>query len=125
MLDKGLDSGTAYEILSIDIADVDVGRNIGAQLQMDQAEADKRVAQAKAEERRALAIAQEQEMKAKTQEMRAMVVSAEAEVPKALAEALKNGKMGVMDYYNMLNLQADTAMRSAIGGENIPQEDKK
>ncbi len=116
VLDKGLDSGTAYEILSIDIADVDVGRNIGAQLQMDQAEADKRVAQAKAEERRALAIAQEQEMKAKTQEMRATVIAAEAEVPKALAEALKNGKMGVMDYYNMLNLQADTAMRNTIGG---------
>ncbi len=116
VLDKGLDNGTAYEILSIDIADVDVGRNIGAQLQMDQAEADKRVAQAKAEERRALAIAQEQEMKAKTQEMRAAVVAAEAEVPKALAEALKNGKMGVMDYYNMLNLQADTAMRNTISG---------
>lgn len=117
VLEKGLDSGTAFEILSIDIADVDVGRNIGAQLQMDQAEADKRVAQAKAEERRALAIALEQEMKARTQEMRAQVLLAEAEVPKALAEALKNGKMGVMDYYNMLNLQADTAMRKAIGGE--------
>ncbi len=125
VLDKGLDKGTAYEILSIDIADVDVGRNIGAQLQMDQAEADKRVAQAKAEERRALAIAQEQEMKARTQEMRAAVVSAEAEVPKALAEALKNGKMGVMDYYNMLNLQADTAMRNSISGEVPPQSDKK
>ena len=125
VLDKGLDKGTAYEILSIDIADVDVGRNIGAQLQMDQAEADKRVAQAKAEERRALAIAQEQEMKARTQEMRAAVVSAEAEVPKALAEALKNGKMGVMDYYNMLNLQADTAMRNSISGEVTPQSDKK
>ena len=121
VLDKGLDIGTAYEILSIDIADVDVGRNIGAQLQMDQAEADKRVAQAKAEERRALAIAEEQEMKAKTQEMRALVISAEAEVPKALAEALKNGKMGVMDYYNMLNLQADTAMRNTISGESAPQ----
>ena len=121
VFDKGLDIGTAYEILSIDIADVDVGRNIGAQLQMDQAEADKRVAQAKAEERRALAIAEEQEMKAKTQEMRALVISAEAEVPKALAEALKNGKMGVMDYYNMLNLQADTAMRNTISGESAPQ----
>ena len=121
VLDKGLDIGTAYEILSIDIADVDVGRNIGAQLQMDQAEADKRVAQAKAEERRALAIAEEQEMKAKTQEMRALVISAEAEVPKALAEALKNGKMGVMDYYNMLNLQADTAMRNTISGDIAPQ----
>lgn len=126
VLDKGLDIGTAYEILSIDIADVDVGRNIGAQLQMDQAEADKRVAQAKAEERRALAIAEEQEMKAKTQEMRALVISAEAEVPKALAEALKNGKMGVMDYYNMLNLQADTAMRNTISGDIVPQDgDKK
>lgn len=117
VLEKGLDSGTAYEILSIDIADVDVGRNIGAQLQMDQAEADKRVAQAKAEERRALAVAQEQEMKARTQEMRAAVVAAEAEVPKALANALNNGKMGVMDYYNMLNLQADTAMRNGISGD--------
>ncbi|MBO5773458.1 MAG: flotillin-like FloA family protein, partial [Clostridia bacterium] len=125
VLDKGLDIGTAYEILSIDIADVDVGRNIGAQLQMDQAEADKRVAQAKAEERRALAIAEEQEMKAKTQEMRAQVVSAEAEVPRALAEALKNGKMGVMDYYNMLNLQADTAMRNTIGGESGAQNGNK
>ena len=127
VLDKGLDNGTAYEILSIDIADVDVGRNIGAQLQMDQAEADKRVAQAKAEERRALAIAEEQEMKAKTQEMRALVISAEAEVPKALAEALKSGRMGVMDYYNMLNLQADTAMRNTISGEAVPQrvEDKQ
>ncbi|MBO7156343.1 MAG: flotillin-like FloA family protein, partial [Clostridia bacterium] len=125
VLDKGLDKGTAYEILSIDIADVDVGRNIGAQLQMDQAEADKRVAQAKAEERRALAIAQEQEMKARTQEMRAAVVSAEAEVPKALAEALKNGKIGVMDYYNMLNLQADTAMRNSISGDVNPQSNKK
>lgn len=117
VLEKGLDSGTAYEILSIDIADVDVGRNIGAQLQMDQAEADKRVAQAKAEERRALAVAQEQEMKARTQEMRAAVVAAEAEVPKALANALNNGKMGVMDYYNLLNLQADTAMRNGISGD--------
>ena len=111
--------------MSIDIADVDVGRNIGAQLQMDQAEADKRVAQAKAEERRALAIAEEQEMKAKTQEMRAQVVSAEAEVPRALAEALKNGKMGVMDYYNMLNLQADTAMRNTIGAEAGAQNGNK
>ena len=114
VLDKGLDTGTAFEILSIDIADVDVGRNIGAQLQMDQAEADKRVAQAKAEERRALAVAQEQEMRAKTQEMRAEVVKAEAEVPRALAEALKSGRLGVMDYYNMLNLQADTSMSNGI-----------
>lgn len=116
VLDKGLDSGTAYEILSIDIADIDVGRNIGAQLQMDQAEADKRIAQAKAEERRALAVAREQEMKAKTQEMRASVVAAEAEVPKAISEAFRSGRLGIMDYYNMQNIQADTAMRNAIGG---------
>ena len=116
VLDKGLDSGTAYEILSIDIADIDVGRNIGAQLQIDQAEADKRIAQAKAEERRALAVAREQEMKAKTQEMRASVVAAEAEVPKAISEAFRSGRLGIMDYYNMQNIQADTAMRNAIGG---------
>lgn len=114
VLNKGLDNGTAYEILSIDIADIDVGRNVGAQLQMDQAEADKRIAQARAEERRAMAVASEQEMKAKTQEMRAFVIEAEAEVPKAMAEALKSGKLGVMDYYNMQNIQADTAMRNAI-----------
>lgn len=120
VLTKGLDSGTAFEILSIDIADVDVGRNIGAQLQMDQAEADKRIAQATAEERRALAVAQEQEMKAKTQEMRAMVVAAEAEVPKALAEALKSGRIGVMDYYNMLNIQADTDMRKSFSPDQQP-----
>ncbi len=122
VLAKGLDSGTAYEILSIDIADVDVGRNIGAQLQMDQAEADKRIAQAKAEERRAMAVASEQEMKAKTQEMRATVIQAEAEVPKAMADALRTGKLGVMDYYNMQNLQADTNMRNAIGGTNPSSE---
>jgi len=116
VLQKGLDSGTAFEILSIDIADVDVGKNIGSQLQMDQAEADKRIAQAKAEERRALAVANEQEMKAKTQEMKALVVAAEAEVPKALADAFRSGRLGVLDYYNMQNLQADTAMRNAIGG---------
>lgn len=115
VLQKGLDSGTAYEILSIDIADIDVGRNIGAQLQMDQAEADKRIAQAKAEERRAMAVANEQEMKARTQEMRAVVIAAEAEVPKALAEAFRNGRLGVMDYYNMQNVIADTTMRNAIG----------
>ena len=114
VLNKGLDNGTAYEILSIDIADIDVGRNVGAQLQMDQAEADKRIAQARAEERRAMAVASEQEMKAKTQEMRAAVIRAEAEVPKAMAEALRSGKLGVMDYYNMQNIQADTAMRNAI-----------
>jgi uncharacterized protein YqfA (UPF0365 family) len=114
VLQKGLDSGTAFEILSIDIADIDVGRNVGAQLQMDQAEADKRIAQAKAEERRAMAVAQEQEMKAKTQEMRADVVAAEAEVPRALADAFRNGRLGVMDYYNMQNVIADTNMRNAI-----------
>lgn len=118
VLSKGLDSGTAFEILSIDIADVDVGRNIGAQLQTDQAEADKRIAQAKAEERRAMAVAKEQEMKAAVQEMRAKVVEAEAEVPRAMAEALKQGKLGVMDYYNMQNIQADTLMRDAISKVN-------
>ena len=124
VLNKGLDNGTAYEILSIDIADVDVGRNIGAQLQMDQAEADKRIAQAKAEERRAMAVASEQEMKARTQEMRAIVIEAEAEVPKAMAEALRSGKLGVMDYYNMQNLQADTNMRNAIVNPNGNGTDK-
>ncbi len=114
VLNKGLDSGTAYEILSIDIADVDVGRNIGAHLQTDQAEADKRIAQAKAEERRAMAIAREQEMKAAVQEMRAKVVEAEAEVPRAMAEALRTGKIGVMDYYNLQNIKADTEMRDSI-----------
>lgn len=115
VLEKGLDSGTAFEILSIDIADVDVGRNIGAQLQTDQAEADKKIAQAKASERQFAAMASEQEMKAYTQEMRAKVVEAEAEVPKALAQALRDGKLGVMDYYNMRNIVADTDMRDAIG----------
>ena len=114
VLGKGLDAGTAFEILSIDIADVDVGRNIGAQLQTDQAEADKRIAQAKAEERRAMAVAKEQEMKAYTQEMEAKVVEAQAEVPHAMAEALKSGKLGVMDYYNMMNVQSDTDMRKSI-----------
>jgi uncharacterized protein YqfA (UPF0365 family) len=116
VLNKGLDAGTAFEILSIDIADVDVGRNIGAQLQMDQAEADKRIAQAKAEERRALAVAKEQEMLAFVQEMKAKVVEAEAEVPKAMAMALREGKLGVMDYYNLQNIQADTSMRSSLAG---------
>lgn len=125
VLNKGLDSGTAYEILSIDIADIDVGRNIGAQLQMDQAEADKRIAEAKAEERRAMAVALEQEMKAKTQEMRALVIEAESQVPKAMAEALKNGKLGVMDYYNMQNVMADTNMRNAIGGVEESAEGSK
>lgn len=114
VLAKGLDSGTAFEILSIDIADVDVGKNIGAQLQTDQAEADKRIAQAKAEERRAMAVAKEQEMIAYVQEMRAKVVEAESEVPRALAEALKEGKLGVMDYYTMQNIMADTSMRDNI-----------
>jgi uncharacterized protein YqfA (UPF0365 family) len=114
VLNKGLDAGTAFEILSIDIADVDVGRNIGAQLQTDQAEADKRIAQARAEERRAMAVAKEQEMKAMVQEMRAKVVESEAEVPKAMAEALRQGKLGVMDYYNMRNIMADTQMRDSI-----------
>jgi uncharacterized protein YqfA (UPF0365 family) len=115
VLGKGLDSGTAFEILSIDIADMDVGKNIGSQLQMDQAEADKKIAQARAEERRALAVANEQEMKARTQEMQAMVVAAEAEIPKAMADALRSGKLGIMDYYNMQNIQADTNMRNGLG----------
>lgn len=115
VLDKGLEAGTAFEILSIDIADVDVGRNVGAQLQTEQAEADKRIAQAKAEERKAMAMAAEQEMKAKVQEMRAKVVEAEAELPRAMAEAFREGHLGVMDYYNMLNVQADTEMRKSIG----------
>lgn len=116
VLAKGLDSGTAFEILSIDIADVDVGKNIGAQLQTDQAEADKRIAQAKAEERRALAVAIEQEQKARVQEMRAKVVEAEAQIPLAIAEAFRSGNLGVMDYQRYRNVQADTSMRSAIAG---------
>jgi uncharacterized protein YqfA (UPF0365 family) len=116
VLAKGLDSGTAFEILSIDIADVDVGKNIGAQLQTDQAEADKRIAQAKAEERRAMAVAKEQEMLAAVQEMQAKVVEAQAQVPLALAAALREGKLGVMDYYNMQNIMADTLMRENIAG---------
>ncbi|AOY77558.1 flotillin-like protein FloA [Clostridium formicaceticum] len=123
VLHKGLDAGTAYEILSIDIADIDIGRNIGAQLQTDQAEADKRIAQAKAEERRAMAVAKEQEMKAAVEEMRAKVVEAEAEVPKAMATALKEGKLGVMDYYNMKNVLADTNMREAISKVNKSTDD--
>ena len=121
VLAKGLDAGTAYEILSIDIADVDVGRNIGAQLMMDQAEADRRIAQAKAEERRAMAVAHEQEMKAAVQEMRAKVVEAEAEVPRAMAAALREGKLGVMDYYQMQNTIADTTMRDSIAKASQPQ----
>jgi len=114
VLNKGLDAGTAFEILSIDIADIDVGKNIGAVLQMDQAEADKNIAQARAEERRAMAVALEQEMKAKAQEARAKVIEAEAEVPMAMAEAFRSGNLGIMDYYKMKNVQADTAMRESI-----------
>jgi uncharacterized protein YqfA (UPF0365 family) len=114
VLSKGLDSGTAYEILSIDIADIDVGKNIGAELQMDQANADKNIAQAKAEERRAMAVANEQEMKAKAQEARAKVIEAEAEIPRAIAEAFRSGNLGIMDYYKIQNIQADTEMRESI-----------
>ncbi len=114
VLEKGLDSGTGFEILSIDVADVDVGENIGAKLQIDQANADKQIAQAKAEERKAMAIAQEQEMKARVQEMRAKVTEAEAQVPLAIAEAFRAGRLGVMDYYNMKNVMADTDMRENI-----------
>ncbi|MBO8472800.1 MAG: flotillin-like protein FloA [Bacteroidetes bacterium] len=114
VLRKGLDAGTAFEILSIDIADIDIGKNIGAYLQMDQANADKNIAQARAEERRAMAVALEQEMKAKAQEARAKVIEAEAEVPLAMAEAFRNGNLGIMDYYRMKNIQADTEMRENI-----------
>ncbi len=114
VLEKGLDAGTAFEILSVDIADVDVGKNIGAQLQIDQAEADKKIAQAKAEERRAMAVAAEQEMRAKVEEMRAKLVEAQAAVPMALAEALKSGNLGVMDYYTLKNIEADTDMRESL-----------
>ena len=124
VLAKGLDAGTAFEILSIDIADVDVGRNIGAQLQIDQAEADKRIAQAKAEERRAMAVAKEQEMKAAVQEMQAKVVEAEAAVPLAMAQALKDGHLGVLDYYSMKNVIADTNMRDSISGSAKPEPQK-
>jgi uncharacterized protein YqfA (UPF0365 family) len=118
VLQGGLDSGTAYEILSIDIADVDVGRNVGAQLQTDQAEADKSIAQARAEERRAMAVAEEQEMVARTQEMRSRVVEAEAQVPLAISETFRSGNLGVMDYYRMRNMQADTRMREGFAGED-------
>jgi uncharacterized protein YqfA (UPF0365 family) len=124
VLAKGLDAGTAFEILSIDIADVDVGKNIGAELQTDQAEADKRIAQAKAEERRAMAVAHEQEMKARVQEMRAQVVQAEAQVPLALAEAFRRGLLGVMDYARYQNVTADTSMRQSIAGGENEQERK-
>ena len=125
VLTKGLDSGTAFEILSIDIADIDVGKNIGAMLQMDQANADKNIAQAKAEERRVMAVAQEQEMKAKAQEARAKVILAEAEVPLALADAFRNGNLGVMDYYKLENIKADTAMRDNISKSTAPASAKK
>jgi uncharacterized protein YqfA (UPF0365 family) len=125
VLSKGLDSGTAYEILSIDIADVDVGKNIGAELQTDQAEADKRIAQAQAEKRRAMAVAAEQEMVARVQEMRARVVEAEAQVPLALAEAFRNGNLGVMDYVRYRNVESDTAMRRAIAEGDEPESEEK
>jgi len=114
VLGKGLDSGTAFEILSIDIADIDIGKNIGAELQIDQANADKNIAQAKAEERRTMAVANEQEMKAKAEEARANVIQAEAEIPKAIADAFRNGNLGIMDYYKFKNIEADTKMRSSI-----------
>jgi len=123
VLQRGLDAGTAFEILSIDIADVDVGINIGAKLQTDQASADLKVAEAKAEERRAMAVAEEQEMKAKSQEARAKVILAEAEIPKAIADAFRSGNLGLMDYYKMQNIQADTSMREAISGS--PTSDSK
>ncbi len=124
VLKKGLDAGTAFEILSIDIADIDIGKNIGAQLQMDQAEADKNIAQAKAEERRAMAVAQEQEMKAKSQEMRAKVIEAEAQVPQAMAEAFRSGNLGIMDYYKMKNIEADTSMRESIAKPHSGSQSK-
>ncbi|PYI51764.1 flotillin-like protein FloA [Paenibacillus flagellatus] len=125
VLGKGLDAGTAFQILSIDIADVDIGKNIGAHLQTEQAEADKRIAQAKAEERRAMAVAQEQEMKARVVEMRARVVESESQVPLAMSEALREGKLGVMDYMNMRNLDADTQMRSSFGKMGQPDKTDK
>jgi uncharacterized protein YqfA (UPF0365 family) len=125
VLNKGLDAGTAFEILSIDIADIDIGKNIGAMLMMDQAEADKNIAQAKAEERRAMAVATEQEMKAKAQEARAHVIEAEAEIPKAMAEAFRNGNLGVMDYYKLKNIDADTSMRDSISRSTNPDEKNK
>lgn len=124
VLEKGLDAGTAFEILSIDIADVDVGKNIGAELETDRAEADKKIAQAKAEERRAMAIAAEQEMMARVQEMRAKVVEAEAQVPMAMAEAFRSGNLGIMDYYRMKNIAADTKMRDTLGGAGKAGENK-
>ncbi|MBN1130486.1 MAG: flotillin-like protein FloA [Chitinispirillaceae bacterium] len=125
VLEKGLDAGTAFEILSIDISDVDVGKNIGAVLETDRAEADKKIAQAKAEERRAMAVATEQEMKAKTQEMRAKVVEAEATVPLAIAESFRSGNLGIMDYYRMKNIMADTSMRETLGGAGTKSGEKE
>ncbi len=124
VLEKGLDSGTAFEILSIDIADVDVGKNIGAELETDRAEADKKIAQAKAEERRAMAFAVEQEMRARVEEMRAKVIEAEAQIPLAMAEAFRAGNLGIMDYYKMKNIMADTEMRSKIGSDGKTADDK-
>ena len=124
VLAKGLDSGTAFEILSIDIADIDIGKNIGAELQTDQANADKNIAQAKAEERRAMAVALEQEMKAKAQEARAKVIEAEAEIPRAIAEAFRSGNLGIMDYYKLRNLQADTEMRDSLSKGQIKKDEK-
>jgi uncharacterized protein YqfA (UPF0365 family) len=125
VLEKGLDAGTAFEILSIDIADIDIGKNIGAVLQMDQANADKNIAQARAEERRAMAVALEQEMKAKAQEARAKVIEAEVKVPLAMAEAFKAGNLGIMDYYKMKNIESDTKMRDSISGEGESRSKKK
>ena len=125
VLSKGLDSGTAFEILSIDIADIDIGKNIGAELQTDQAEADLKIAQAKAEERRAMAVATEHEMKALAQEMRARVIEAEAEVPRAMAEAFRSGNLGIMDYYKMKNIEADTQMRESIAKPNDKKNNQK
>jgi uncharacterized protein YqfA (UPF0365 family) len=125
VLGKGLDAGTAFEILSIDIADVDIGKNIGAMLQMDQAQADKNIAQAKAEERRAMAVALEQEMIAKAQEARAKVIEAEVEIPLAMADAFRNGNLGIMDYYKFKNIQADTDMRESISKSTSPGDTKK
>ena len=125
VLEKGLDAGTAFEILSIDIADVDIGKNIGAQLQMDQAEADKNIAQAKAEERRAMAVALEQEMVAKAQEARAKVIEAEVEIPLAMSDAFRQGNLGIMDYYKFQNIKADTDMRESISGKTGRSDDTK
>src|SRR4030043_1534403 len=125
VLGKGLDAGTAFEILSIDIADIDIGKNIGAQLQMDQAQADKNIAQAKAEERRAMAVALEQEMIAKAQEARAKVIEAEVEIPLAIADAFRTGNLGIMDYYKFKNIQADTDMRESISKSTSPDDKKK